>query len=251
MRHLSFCKQRPTAALLCVMWLLAAALPAAETAAPFDGQWSLEFRVTTRPGGESFTTTQGIAVAPFTWHFLATTDDFRFNDDRTAKFEERQQARLQTSSLGRFASVTITDRFTAGGLVRAEATGTGDEERRQVRLTLQWSLTAGSGIAASTPGGSSHHRWQAADDASTVTLTNEAGSRSFPNLVWTSQWNLAPASIDRRELAPDSIMETAVYRGRRTSRLDKVDPVGFTPPLPVIEEIELRQTRHLKLVPRG
>lgn len=233
--------------------LLTAAVSGAEPPdnSPFDGQWSLEFRVNTKPGGETFTTTQGMAVSAYNLNFHAASRPFRFQDDRSVKLVIREPASLAISQTARYGDVTLWDRQQHRGLVLVEGRGTGDEQDRQVSLTIRWIGVEGNGFVSDSFGTSSNYRWRYAEDAATVTISNEAGSGTFPFKMWKSAWELKPESIERTEISPDVIVETATYRSQRATRLTPLDPKEFSPPLPVIEEIKLKQVRQLNLVPRG
>ena len=108
----------------------------------------------------------------------------------------------------------------------------------------------GNGFSWDSFGNSSSHRSRYAEDTATVTLTWN-GSQTFPFEMWKSAWELKPVSIEQTEVGPDLIVETASYHGRKATRLTPLDPGGLSPPLPVLEEIKLKQVRYLGLVPRG
>ena len=218
----------------------------------FDGEWSLEFRVNTKPGGESFTTRQGAAVSPYHLHFQATRQPFRFASDGSIKLDIRDETPLTIQSTTRYGeAVTAWDRQQHRGLVRLVGSGTGEGRDRQVKLTIRWIYVEGNGFMSDSFGGSSNYVWRAAEDATTITISNQAGATTLPLEMWKSTWELKPESIEQTEVSPDVIVETVIYRGRQAARLSPLDPGGFSPPLPVIEEIELRQVRQLNLVPRG
>jgi hypothetical protein len=219
--------------------------------APFDGQWSLEFRVNTKPGGEEFTTRQGVSVSPYHLHFHAAIESLQFQDDRSVKVEARENTPLTISSTSRFGGVTLWDHQNHRGLLRAEGLGSGDRQNRTVKLTINWIYLEGTGFASDSFGTSSSYRGRTSDDGTSVTLTNEAGTRTLPIQMWKSTWELKAENIEQTEVSPDCLVETATYRARQTTRLTPLDPGGFSPPLPVIEEIELKQVRQLNLVPRG
>jgi hypothetical protein len=109
----------------------------------------------------------------------------------------------------------------------------------------------GNGFSWDSFGNSSSHRSRYAEDTATVTLSNETGSQTLPFEMWKSAWELKPESIEQTEVRPDLIVETATYHGRKATRLTPLDPGGLSPPLPVLEEIKLKQVRYLGLVPRG
>jgi hypothetical protein len=215
----------------------------------FDGEWSLTFRVDTKPGGESFTTTQGVAVSSYDLHFSATMPSFRFANDRSLNPEIRDNTRLSVSSTARFGDVTWWDRQSYSGLVKVTGKGSGEAHDRQVNMTLSWSMAQGIGFTRDSAGTSMTYR--SSQDGSKLTITNEAGTGTFTFEPWKSTWELKPERIEQVEISPDEMIETATYRGRRSVRLTPLDPKGFSPPLPVSEEIELKQVRPLKLVPRG
>lgn len=215
---------------------------------PFDGEWSLTFRVDTKPGGASFTTTQGVAVSPYHLHFSATTS-FRFENDRTLKREVRENTPLSINSTARFGSVTWWDSQGYSGLLRVTGNGAGEAGNRNVKLTLDWSIAQGTGFTRDSVGTSMTYR--SSQDGSKLTITNDAGTGIFAFEPWKSIWELKPERIEQVEISPDEVMETATYRGRRSVRLTPLDPKGFSPPLPVSEEIELKQMRPLRLVARG
>jgi hypothetical protein len=217
--------------------------------APFDGEWSLTFQVDTKPGGESFQTTQGARVSPYDLHFSATLASFRFESDRTLKLEVRENTPLFISSTSRFGAVTWWDLQNYNGLLKATGNGSGQDRERKLNLSLSWSIAQGTGFTRDSAGASMTYR--SSQDGSQLTITNAAGTGTFTFEPWKSTWELQPERIEQAEIGPDEVIETATYRGRRNQRLTPLDPQGFSPPLPVIERIELKQVRPLKLVPRG
>ena len=219
--------------------------------APFDGEWSLELRVNTRPGGASFTTTQGMAVAPYNFHFNAPIESFRFQNHRSVKLAQRAGTSLGIQSTGRFGEVIVKDNQNHQGRIHVEGEGSGEAEDRKLKLTCRWGLSSGTGVATDNFGTSQSYRAQMSEDGTQITLANEAGTRTLKFDLWKSDWELTPTSIEEREISEDVIEERTIYRGRREVRLTPLDPGGFSPALPVTEEIELKQIRQLKLIPRG
>lgn len=219
--------------------------------APFDGEWSLEFRVNTRPGGASFTTTQGIAVSPYHFNFQAPINNFRFQQDRSVKLEKREGTSLSIRQTARTSVVVMWDRQKHQGRIHVEGAGSGEGDDRQLKLKIRWGLSSGVAFSSDNFGTSQTTRSQMSEDGTQITLSNEAGTGTFAFDLWKSEWELKPTAIEQREVGEDVIEERATYRGRRTIRLSPMDPGGFSPPLPVIEEIELKQVRQLNLVPRG
>ena len=88
------------AALILIACLVGGARGAEPANAPFDGDWTLEFRVDTKPGGISYTITGPMVTDAFHLHFQAERRDFQFGPDRSFAWEEREQARQQTTSTG-------------------------------------------------------------------------------------------------------------------------------------------------------
>jgi hypothetical protein len=136
-------------------------------------------------------------------------------------------------------------------MVKVEGVGEGDEQNRRLKLSIRWISASGTGFTSDSAGTSMHYRSRASDDAASVTITNEAGTGTFPFKMWESAWELSSPVITEVEQGPDIVTQTAAYRSRRESKLSPLDPGGFSPPLPVVEEIELIQKREMKLVPRG
>lgn len=219
--------------------------------APFNGQWSLDFRVDTRPGGETFTTRQGGEVSAYELHFQASRGSFRLQDDRSLKLDILESSSLIIRSTTRFGAVTMQDRQRHRGRMHIEGAGSGEQDDRRLKLTIRWGLSSGVGISTDSFGTSQTTRSQMSADGTQLTLSNEAGTGTFAFDLWKSEWELKPSSLEKREVSSDVIVETATYEGRRNTRLAPLDPGGFSPPLPVTEEIELKQVRQLKLVPRG
>lgn len=239
---------------IALVGLWASLAPGAEPSrdVSFDGEWSLEFRVNTKPGGESFATRQGLSVSPFHLHFHATKRAFRFDESGSVRVEVREQTPLTISSTTRVGGAVMAwDRQRHRGLVRLEGSGTGERENRQIKLDIRWIYVAGNGFLSDSFGTSSNYFWRASEDAATVTISNEAGTTTLPLEMWKSNWELKPASSEQTEVSPEVMVETTIYRGRRATHLSPLDPGGFSPPLPVVEEIELKQVRQLNLVPRG
>ena len=237
---------------IAALWMPASFAGGAEPAnAPFDGEWTLDFRVHTRPGGESFTTRQGMSVSPYQFQFHSVGRPFRFEEDRSLQLDVRENASLRILSTSRFGDVTLWDRQSHFGRLHLEGSGMGEGKDRTVKLAIRWGCLAGTGFTSDSFGTSSTYREQMSEDGTQITLSNEAGTQTLPFELWKSNWELKPISIEQREVSPDVIVETATYSGRRGTRVSPLDPGGFSPPLPVTEEIELKQVRQLELVPRG
>ncbi|HEX5104237.1 MAG TPA: hypothetical protein VFV87_10525 [Pirellulaceae bacterium] len=236
---------------LVVTLLLSTAGGAETDNAPFDGEWSLEFRVNTRPGGASFTTTQGLAVSPYHFNFRAPIESFRFQDHRRVRLEQREDSTLSIRSTTRISTVTLWDRQNHQGRIHVDGAGSGEAADRRLKLTIHWGLSSGTGFSSDNFGTSQTTRALMSEDGTQITLSNEAGTRTFGFDLWKSTWELKPAAIEKRTVGEDVIEETTTFRGQRNVSITPLDPGGFTPALPVIEAIELKQFRQLKLVPRG
>jgi hypothetical protein len=242
-----------TVAIACLSGLILClpAIGADPESAPFDGEWSLEFRVNTRPGGETFTTTQGGSVSPYHLNYQATIESFRFQSDRSVRLDERERPALNIQSTARFGDVTSWDRQNHQGRLHLQGAGTGQGQDRILKLTIRWGGHQGTGVMSDSFGTSSAYRWAMSEEGTHITMSNEGGTRTLPFGLWKSVWEIRPQAIERREISADVIQETVTYRGRQPNRLAPLDPGGFSPPLPVTEEIEFKQVRQLKFVPRG
>lgn len=207
----------------------------------FDGQWSLDFFAATRPGGE----TQRVGMStlsPLNLLFRAVRSDFRVAEDGKVNWTERTNGQWHSDVVATMDSGqrSIASQTTEPLL---KAKGTVDDQRK-LTLTLRWSHGSGPFIGGlGTTGGT----LTVSADGETLTIKSDDGTVSLPHKYLTTEWTLQPASIEQQEQGPDMIREVTTYKARRQGTLNE----WGSGPLPVVERIEVKQIRQLKLVPRG
>ncbi len=204
---------------------------------PYEGVWTLTFRVATKPGGEILEL-PGVTATPMNLVFQATKQSFAVENDGQFKWEERNDGQFHSDTrlIDKLGQESYPGQ-TTGPLLKAA--GQLDAERK---LKLQFTWSHGSGRFVDGVGGGT---LSVSLDGKTVTTSGAAGSWTRPQYFYNSTWELSPASIKREELGPDVVRETATYTNRRQAKL----PWGTS--LPVVEEVEITQVRYLELVPRG
>ena len=230
--------------LLVGSWL--AALPFASADEPslwddsvFEGQWSLEFSVSTKPGGATYQLAS-MTVSPHNLVFQAVRGDFKVNKEGTFTWEEREHGRYHSDT-------TLIDRAgqhsypaqTQQPILRAR----GQVAKKTRTLTLHMDWSGGDGQFSDGRGGGS---MSASADGKTWTISGEKGSLTIPVKYWQSDWELKPTrAVEREETSPGVQTETVTYSATRQTQLP------WSAPLPVLERLEVIQVRHLELVPRG
>ncbi len=225
-------------------WLAGACLgaaPAALAQAPrerlFDGLWSLEFSAATKPGGETLAAGAG-TISPQNLLFDAQHRDFEISEE--GRFAWTENADGQWHSDSRLIVGGQSSHPSQTNQPLLVATGQLDRQRK-LTLTLRWTHGSGPFLSGDGRPGS----LVVADDQ--VTVFFQGLTSSHPVRYLTTQWSLTPQSIEREEVSPDVIRETAVYSASRQRALPDFQPS----PLPVKETLRVKQVRQLKLVPRG
>jgi hypothetical protein len=220
--------------------------PAPSSGSIFDGRWSCEFRVVTKPGG---TLVQTIAYDLIrNGLFVAVKSSFQVDKNGSFSWEERKNSHYHdddfyTRKTGEQFSLSFDQEAilkVAGQVV--------DTKTRGLKVTVERWL--GSGRFTDRYGGGTNV--VNADESTQIFFSNNGWPSSLPKSVphSTFVWELKPVSIERQDQGPDQQREIVTYKGSR----------GIKPPLAmhvpgdgneVTEHIEIRQVRELKLVPRG
>ncbi len=236
------------AALVSVVLLTAPPSAAQQAAAenPHDGEWSLEFSVCTRPGGVFFAI--GGDEHRFNCLFQVARESFTVAADGVLKWEQREGGRLHVDDYSTLAGKTAVQyqqpvlRLTG----QAAATPAGAESGRTYdrKLSLQLAWTGGSGPGIDHNG----QPFVIALSADGSQWTTSGYTRAAP--YQKTLWELTPASVQREEIAVDTIRESTIFRvSRQTTLIDFMAAPGFSPA--VTEQIEIKHVRFLNLVPRG
>jgi hypothetical protein len=208
---------------------------------PFAGRWSLEFSASTRPGGATLQAGP-ITISPQNLHFQAHHREFTVSDDGKFDWTERTNGQwhsdattIDSAGQRSFPSQTNEPLLKVEGQL---------DRQRKLTVTLRWSHGSGPFLAGDgvTPGSLS-----VSADGDQVTVFFKGHSSSHATRYLTTEWALPPPLIERQELSPDMVRETATYSARRERTLNEFG----AGPLPVIERVRVQQVRQLKLVPRG
>jgi hypothetical protein len=224
--------------------LLSAARGAEPNRSPFDGQWSLEFSAQTRPGGE--TRTYPNDTHQVNLQFLARRESFTIAADGSVQWEQRDGGVFHSDTFSRAAGTTSVQEqrpvLRVSGVAKAMPAPAGSGRTYDRQLTLDVAWTGGDGTLLDH-GLRSHIIVLSADGNHAITsgYTVAADYQS-------SHWELAPASIQREEIAPDAIRETTTFR---LSRETATQHNRGQPPIPLTERIEIKHIHYLNLVPRG
>lgn len=212
--------------------------PASSSNSTYDGQWSLEFGVATKPGGE--TTMIAEVTRTINLSFQAVKSSFQVDKSGTFAWEEREHGLFHSDQ-------TLIDRLghtahpgeTQQPVLRAKGQVV-DKETRALKLTLEW--TGGNGSFVDGRGGGT---LSTTADPNTITVTGVV-SGTAPWVSTTSKWELKPSKIERQDLGPDEQREVVTYKARRTTNVP-----FWLRDQSATEHIEVIQVRQLKLVPRG
>ena len=239
--------------LAAVAWAAPSALgqqPA--TRNPHAGEWSLEFRVATRPGGQTRVASRGFTPEDMqTMNLLLNVSrpTFTVAADGVLRWEQREGGQFHWDDFSTLAGKTATSDtqavLRAQGKVTATPAPEGSGRTYDRRLTLNLYWSGGTGMTVD-------HRglpWPVTLSADGNQVITPFGGG--PAVYERSQWELEPASDQREELATDVIRETTVFRAARQTA-SSVYKLGIAQaPLNFIERIEVKHIHHPRLVPRG
>jgi hypothetical protein len=211
---------------------------------PHEGQWSLEYRVFTRPGGEVVTIAGDTQRFNFAFH--VAKESFAVAADGVLNWEQQDGGQMHVDDYSTLLGRTwIQDqqpvlRLEGQASATRASPNSGRSYDRKLALQLAWSGGSGSGIDHS---GQPFVTTLSADGGQWLT---KGYSRAVP--YQKSQWELTPASTQREELGADSFRETTTFRASRPISLTDI-----TAPLsiPATEQIEVKHIHHSRLVPRG
>jgi hypothetical protein len=210
---------------------------------PFDGQWTLDFSVSTPPGGSSIPGT--LAVYKITILQLQAKKEFEVGEDGALTWQNPDSASysMQHANMNREGTtVDLTSR--QGGLLRA--TGQVVAESRALELKLQYAPARGRSHGRDSFGNWWTQVWTVSADGSNETSvfrsnrgSNETSTRAI--VFGQSDWTLEP-SIEIEGAGTDLEREVATYRGNRNAQWG---------PLAITETVEVRQVRYGEIVLRG
>jgi hypothetical protein len=232
------------AGLLCVLcWDAAPAHagdPAPASGSIFDGQWSCEFRVVTKPGGTPVTTVAYDSIQ--NQLFTAIKSSFQVDKNGSFSWEERKNSHWHADSFYAYKSGKTTFVSWDEEAILKVAGQVIDTKTRALKVTVEHWL--GSGRFTDSMGGGTI-------DGSSQTyfaVGRPSGRYPLPHVSFVCESK--PVSIEQQDLGPDQQREIVTYKRSRG--------VGFNPQFHVAgdgnwytEHIEIRQVRELKLVPRG
>ncbi len=220
-------------------------LPAQQPAMnPHAGQWSLEYRVFTRPGGEVATFAGDTQRFNFAFH--VAKESFAVAAVGVLKWEQRDGGQMHVDDYSTLAGRTWFQdqqpvlRLEGQASATPASPNSGRGYDRKLTLQLAWSGGSGPGIDHS---GQPFFINLSADGSQWLT---RGYTRAVP--YQRSQWELTPVSAVREELGTDSFRETTTFRATRPMSLTDI-----TAPLsiPVTEQIEVEHVHYPRLVPRG
>ena len=251
---------RPTFVLPLALALLAAGSnrAAAQQAAPaggghpFDGQWSLTFSAATAPGGVS----AGF-VSPYNSLYKVENRRFEVRPDGSFDWLASETGTLHTDGVSPGGSSSFKNDFQLhlrgkGKVDPPPEDASGGESGNRRLSVKKLSLLSGSGLGSAINNGAttSFSVGVVSADLSRMTYTSYPGGNvtTVTNKPLEVTWeNLRSTRVTRDEIAPDVVVETALYKASRQGTW----PVGVNQVVPVTEEIEVKHVRYLKLVPRG
>lgn len=212
---------------------------------PHDGEWSLEFRVYTRLGGEILR----LPGDTQTYNFLFTVSRQKFAvaADGILKWVQRENGLLHVDDYSVLAGKTwIQDmqpmlRLSGQAIATLAAPDAPRTYDRKLSLQLAWTGGSGQGI--------DHNGRPFATTLSADGNVWTTFGYTRPAPYITSIWDLTPTSVERAEVAADTIRETTIFRASRQTTLTDLMSPGFS--VPVTEKIEVKHVRFPRLVPRG
>jgi hypothetical protein len=221
--------------------LAAASTLAQEPAArnPHAGEWSLEFRVATRPGGESRIASINLTPPDTqTINLLlhVSRPSFGVAADGALRWEQQEGTLFHWDDFSSLVGRTSTAdgqtvlRVVGKTIAMLAPPGSGRTYDRRLTLDLTWGGGNTSGF-----------------DHLGKPFTVAAGAAVYEQ----SSWELEPISVQREEIAPDVIRETTIFRATR-QKATSTFKFGAPPaPFPVTERIEIKHIHYPRLVPRG
>jgi hypothetical protein len=212
---------------------------------PHAGEWSLEFRVSTRAGGEIVTPPGDTQTYNFL--FQVAKESFAVPEGGAIKWEQRDNGLLHVDDYSVVAGKTwIQDMqpvLRLSGQATATLAGPGSPHTYDRKLSLQLAWTGGSGQGIDHNG----RPFVTTLSADGNQWTTSGYTRGAP--YTKSSWDLTPTSVEREEIAPDTIRETTTFRSSRQKALTDFMSPGFS--VPVTERIEVKHIHYPRLVPRG
>ena len=212
---------------------------------PHDGEWSLDFRVCTRPGGEILTVHDDNHI--YNLLFQVAQESFTVAADGALRWEQREGGLHHvddySAALGRTWFQDQQPVLRASG--QASATPAAAESGRTYdrKLSLQLAWTGGNGSGVFHDG----EPFVISISADGSQWTGFGGTRAAP--YEKSQWDLRPASVKREEVGVDTIRETTIFRASRPMTLTDSTAPAWS--IPATEHIEIKHVFYPNLVPRG
>ena len=226
--------------LLCVLAISSLAVGQENPPLPYDGQWSLQFQMDTRPGGETIQMGQ-VTTSPFIVHLLAGKKFITVSPEGKITWESPDCGALRCEKFSTYPK-GVSGHVTDDHRVMLRVSGSLLQQRK-LNLNVQWSLGDGRVTTSASTGVQALLVYTVGGDGSTLTVTGPGPTYTAPLQYQGFTWTLAPETIEQQELSQDVIQEVATYRSARSGTYGGV--------VPVIERIEIKQVRHLNLVPRG
>jgi hypothetical protein len=219
---------------------------------PHAGEWSLQFRVATKPGGDTRVASINITppdVQTINLLMQVSRPSFTVATDGVVRWEQQGGGQVHWDDFSRLAGTTATSDTQAVLRVQGKTTATpapeGSPQALSRRLTLDVSWSGGTGMTVDHMG----KPWP-------VTLSADGNQvitpfAAAPAQYEQSSWDLEQSSFQKEEISPDVIRETTTFRSTR-QRESGIYKIGLPPaPLKLIERIEVKHVRYPQLVPRG
>lgn len=234
------------AAAIVIACLTAMAGGAEPPGGKFEGQWSLELQISTKPGGETLEGA-GAVTSPIHIQITAANPSFTVSEEGKFSWDSRDFGSSQ---------VTKHAAYTGGGTsdtseqtrVLLKAQGSVSDQR-VLTIDPQWTIGNGQIWTFGSRGVIYIGTYTLSGDGSTLSVSTSGnvpgawGTHTLPVTYDGKPWTLAPASIEQQEIVPEVVREIVTYRAQRQGT--------YGGAVPVTERIEIKQVRYLKLIPRG
>jgi hypothetical protein len=219
---------------------------------PHAGEWSLEFRVSTRPGGDTRIASINITppdVQTINVLMQVSRPSFTVAADGVVRWEQQGGGQFHWDDFSRLTGTTATADSQAVLRVQGKAIAApapeGSPQAYNRRLTLDLSWSGGTGMTVDHQG----KPWPVTLSADGNQVRTPFGAA--PVQYEHSSWDLEQSSFQKEAISPDVIRETTTFRGTRQKEAS-VYKIGLPPvPLNFIERLEVKHVRYPKLVPRG
>jgi hypothetical protein len=212
----------------------------------FDGQWSLELQISTKPGGETLQAA-GAVTSPIHIQIRAANPSFTVDDSGKFSWDSRDCGR---SHVAKHAAYTGGGTSDTSEQTRVLLKVQGSvSERRVLTIDPQWTSGNGQLWTTTSTGAIFLGCYSVSGDGSSISISTSGNlpgdyrTYTLPIKYQGAPWTLSPTSIEQHEISADVIREVAKYRAQRQGT--------YAGAVPVIERLEIKQVRNLELVPRG